>query len=118
LFPSCDVAIFPSVVAEAGPLVFLEAMASGCFPMGAYHAGMAASIDSVAGSIPDHVLELMRLRVDEKYIVADIVANVQRALNIDEDSKAALRKIAVEKYDWQTVSKRLADNLVQGDVER
>ncbi len=118
LFPSCDVAIFPSVVAEAGPLVFLEAMASGCFPMGAYHAGMAASIDSVAGSIPDHVLELMKLRVDEKYIVADIAANVQRALNIDEDSKATLRKIAVEKYDWQTVSKRLADNLVQGDVER
>ena len=31
LFPACDVAIFPSVVAEAGPLVFLEALASGCF---------------------------------------------------------------------------------------
>ncbi len=118
LFPSCDVAIFPSIVAEAGPLVFLEAMASGCFPMGAYFAGMAASIDSVAGSIPDHVSELMKLRADTKYIVADIASNVQRALNIDEDSKAALRKIAVEKYDWQTVSKRLADNLMRGEVER
>lgn len=31
LFPCCDVAIFPSVVAEAGPLVFLEALASGEF---------------------------------------------------------------------------------------
>ena len=112
LFPSCDVAIFPSIVAEAGPLVFLEAMASGCFPMGAYFAGMAASIDSVAGSIPAHVSELMKLRADEKYTVADIASNVQGALNIDEDSKAALRKIAVEKYDWQTVSKRLADYLM------
>ena len=47
LFPCCDIAIFPSIVAEAGPLVFLEALASGCFPLGTYFAGMAASIDSV-----------------------------------------------------------------------
>jgi hypothetical protein len=47
--PCCDVAIFPSVVAEVGPLVFLEALASGAFPLGTYFAGMAASINSVAG---------------------------------------------------------------------
>ena len=41
LFPCCDAAVFPSVVAESGPLVF-EALASGCFPLGTYFAGMAA----------------------------------------------------------------------------
>ena len=40
LFPCCDVAVFPSVVREAGPLVFLEALASGAFPMGTYFGGM------------------------------------------------------------------------------
>ena len=34
LFPCCDVAVFPSIVAEAGPLVFLEALASGVSPLG------------------------------------------------------------------------------------
>jgi glycosyltransferase involved in cell wall biosynthesis len=31
LFPCCDLAVFPSIVAEAGPLVLIEAMASGCW---------------------------------------------------------------------------------------
>ncbi len=111
LFPCCDAAVFPSVVAEAGPLVFLEAMASGCFPMGAYFAGMAASIDSVKDALPNQVWRLMQLRPDENHIVADIAANIQAALKIDEDAKAPLRKIAKEKYDWEKVSRRLADCL-------
>lgn len=111
LFPCCDVAVFPSVVAEAGPLVFLEAMASGCFPMGAYFAGMAASIDSVKGALPNQVWRLMQLRPDETHIVADIAANIQAALKIDHDVKAPLRTIAKEKYDWAKVSRRLADCL-------
>ena len=48
LFPCCDAGIFPSIVKEAGPLVFLEALASGCFPLGTYFAGMKASIDGIA----------------------------------------------------------------------
>ena len=51
LMPCCDVAIFPSIVPEGGPLVLLEALASGCFPLGTYFAGMAAHIDSVAGTL-------------------------------------------------------------------
>ena len=50
LFPCCDAAVFPSLVKEAGPLVFLEALASGAFPLGTYFGGMKASIDSVARS--------------------------------------------------------------------
>ncbi len=44
--------------------------------------------------------------------LADIASNLQGALNIDQDSITVLRKIAVKNYDWQTVSKRLADNLM------
>ena len=111
MFPACDVAIFPSVVAEAGPLVFLEAMASGCFPIGTYFAGMAASIDSVAGAVPGDVSELMKISADEKETVQDIVYKVRGALDVDEHSRKALRQIAVEKYDWQNISKRLAESL-------
>ena len=79
--------------------------------MGAYFAGMAASIDSVKDALPNQVWRLMQLRPDENHIVADIAANIQAALKIDEDAKAPLRKIAKEKYDWEKVSRRLADCL-------
>ena len=52
LFPCCDAGIFPSIVKEAGPLVFLEALASGCFPLGTYFGGMKASIDAIADLLP------------------------------------------------------------------
>ncbi|HEV2131957.1 MAG TPA: glycosyltransferase, partial [Longimicrobiaceae bacterium] len=61
LFPCCDVAVFPSIVREAGPLVFLEAMASGCFPLGTDFGGMAASIDTAAEVLPAEEVRWMKL---------------------------------------------------------
>ncbi len=111
LFPVCDAAVFPSVVAEAGPLVFLEALASGCFPIGTYFAGMAASIDSLTGSIPDRILNLMKLSPDPKETIGDMVSKIKKSLNVDNEFKSALRRVAVEKYDWQNVTKKFAEDL-------
>jgi glycosyltransferase involved in cell wall biosynthesis len=111
LFPCCDVAIFPSVVAEAGPLVFLEALASGCFPLGTYFAGMAASIDSVAASLPAEDAELMKLSADETKTVADIVAKATAALSLRDKHKERLREVAVKEYDWKNVARRLVNEL-------
>ncbi len=111
LFPACDVAIFPSVVAEAGPLVFLEAMASGCFPIGTYFAGMGASIDSVSYAIPPEIVDLMKLSPNAGQTVRDIVTHVKSALYVDETYKDKLRKVAIEKYDWNNISKKLSTDL-------
>jgi glycosyltransferase involved in cell wall biosynthesis len=111
LFPCCDVAIFPSIVAEAGPLVFLEAMASGSFPLGIYFAGMAASIDSTAAVVPAAATELMKLRQAEEHTVADIVSGCVGALQLGRAHAADLRRIAVERYDWRAVGKRLLTTL-------
>ncbi len=113
LFPACDVAIFPSVVAEAGPLVFLEAMASGCFPMGTYFAGMAASIDSVSQALPPDVADFLKLSPRADQIVMDIITKVKSALYVDEMYKKKLRDITIEKYDWNNMSKKLASDLRQ-----
>lgn len=113
LFPACDVAIFPSVVAEAGPLVFLEAMASGCFPIGTYFAGMGASIDSVSYAIPPKIVDLMKLSPNASQTVRDIVTNVKSALYVDETYKDKLRKVAIEKYDWNNISKKLSADLLE-----
>ena len=62
LYPCCDIAIFPSIVKEAGSLVFLEAIASGCFPMGTYFGGMAANIDSISKKLSNSDdVELMKI---------------------------------------------------------
>ncbi len=112
LFPSADVAIFPSVVAEAGPLVFLEALASGCFPLGTYFAGMAASIDSVATVLPPDIADLMKIRPDEAYTCRDIAAKAPRALTVDAHYREVLRQVAVDRYDWKQIARRFKDTLL------
>lgn len=111
LFPSCDVAVFPSVVAEAGPLVFLEALASGCFPLGTYFAGMAASIDSVADRLPAPDAALMKLRNDPDHAVADIVRQAVDALALGGRHRKTLREAVVQHYDWANVAGKLAAEL-------
>lgn len=111
LFPCCDAAVFPSVVKEAGPLVFLEALASGSFPLGTYFGGMKASIDSVAEVLPPGEAEAMKLSANAERTVADIVANVPPALELGERHREALFRLARERYDWGSVTRKLADEL-------
>lgn len=111
LLPCCDLGIFPSVVAEAGPLVFLEALASGCFPLGTYFAGTAATIDALAGSLPADATELMKLRNDPALTVADIVDKAKAALVLQGRYRDDLRSTAEERYDWTAVADRFATAL-------
>ena len=102
LFPCCDVGVFPSVVREAGPLVFLEALASGCFPLGTYFGGMAASIDAASEVVPPDVAAVMRL--DPENTVAGIVSHVPLALEVGVSYKNELATLARERYDWTSVA--------------
>jgi len=111
LFPCCDVAIFPSIVKEAGPLVFLEALASGCFPIGTYFGGMAASIDSVATKIPAGDTDLMKISNRKDQMVFDIVKKTQNGLLPNDKTRKRLSNITVELYDWNSVSKKLSFEL-------
>ena len=109
LFPCCDAGIFPSIVKEAGPLVFLEALASGCFPLGTYFGGMKASIDAIAKLFPPHIVAAMKL--DQFDTVADIAKNVSTALRFGVRYKDVLSRTAQERYDWTSVGRKLAQEL-------
>ena len=109
VFPCCDVGVFPSVVREAGPLVFLEALASGCFPLGTYMGGMAASIDAASEVVPRDVAEAMKL--DPENTIADIVSHVPRALEVGVGHKDELANLARERYDWTSVAAVLEHEL-------
>jgi glycosyltransferase involved in cell wall biosynthesis len=111
LMPCCDVAIFPSIVAEAGPLVFLEALASGVFPLGTYFGGMAASIDSVAGDLPVDDAALMKVSPDPNKTIANIIANTEDALALGRRHADRLHRSVVARYDWVEVARKLAAEL-------
>jgi glycosyltransferase involved in cell wall biosynthesis len=106
LFPCCDAAVFPSVVREAGPLVFLEAMASGCFPLGTDFGGMAASIASAAQVLPADDVRWMKLSPDPEHTVTDIAAHVPAALEVAPRHRQTLARLARERYDWASVSRK------------
>jgi glycosyltransferase involved in cell wall biosynthesis len=107
LFPCCDAAIFPSVVREAGPLVFLEALASGSYPLGTYFGGMKASIDTAAEVLPAGGADAMRLSPQPERTAEDIVRNVPIALQAGPERREALFRLARERYDWSSVAKTL-----------
>jgi glycosyltransferase involved in cell wall biosynthesis len=111
LFPCCDVAVFPSIVAEAGPLVFLEALSSGCLPLGTYFGGMAASIDAVSATLPAEQADLMKIHPEDERTVEDIVTHVGGALRLGAPWKRRLRETAVERYDWRFVARKLRGEL-------
>jgi glycosyltransferase involved in cell wall biosynthesis len=109
LFPCCDAGIFPSIVKEAGPLVFLEALASGCFPLGTYFGGMKASIDAIAERFPAEIAGAMK--IDPLNTVQDIVTNVAKALEFGVRYKDILSRTAQERYDWTSVGRKLNHEL-------
>ncbi len=111
LFPCCDVAVFPSVVREAGPLVFLEAMASGSFPLGTYFGGMAASIAAAARVLPAEDAEWMKLSPEPEHTTLDIATHVPAALELAGRHQEALARLARERYDWASVSRKLTAEL-------
>ena len=109
LFPCCDVGVFPSVVKEAGPLVFLEALASGCFPLGTYFGGMKASIDGIAELLPPHIVDAMK--IDPHHVVEDIVTNALAAIRVGVRYKDVLSRAAQERFDWASVGRKLVGEL-------
>jgi glycosyltransferase involved in cell wall biosynthesis len=103
LFPCCDVGVFPSIVRESGPMVFLEALASGCFPLGTYFGGMAASIDALRDEVPPEISEIMKLDLGD--IARDLTRKIPQAMRESGRYRQALASFARENYDWSSVAK-------------
>lgn len=113
LLPCCDAGIFPSMVIESGPLVFLESLASGVFPIGTYFGGMKVKIDRVAPELAAADASFMKVRPEAAHIVADIARAVPSAVELGRRYRGTLRRIAEEHYDWGPVAQRFRQVLQQ-----
>ncbi len=111
IMPCCDVGVFPSLVKESGPMVFLEALSSGCFPVATYFAGAKNKIDTVAPYLGEDA-RFMKLRVN--HVAEDMAPVVTGALEVAAKHSATLRNIAQQEYDWQPIAAKLARTLEVG----
>jgi len=110
IFPCCRVAIFPSVIKEASPLVFAESMANGVLPTGSYHSGLRDGLDDLRPHLPDDIWQRMKLETEPERRIESMVDNLCGLLeSLDkEDLSATLRSIAVDRCDWTALARQLA----------
>ena len=103
LFPCADLAVFPSVVPEAYPLVLMESLANGVLPVVSDFSGFADGIAELVPRLGDDITERMKIPMDDTVRIQSLADNLAGLLE-DETGRErgrALRLIAEEHYDWR-----------------
>lgn len=108
LLPCARVALVPSIIKEAFPLVSIESLACGIVPLASYFSGLAPILDQVAASLGapgDYV----KIGHAPEAMIRDLSQNVPPLLSILNDDSAAkeisaaCRSLVEQKYRWKTV---------------
>lgn len=110
LFPCADLAVFPSIVPEAYPLVLMESLSNGVLPAASDFSGFREGLDLLVPFLGAETVDSMRLPTDDDTRVAGIADRLVASLGEESDRTDALRRIAVEQYDWT----RRAEEMVDG----
>ena len=102
LFPCADLAVFPSIVPEAYPLVLMESLASGVLPCASDTTGLGEGLTLLEPHLGADVVERLRLPMDDGVRVAAIADRLTALLRDSalDDLAGRLREIAVSEYDW------------------
>ncbi len=96
-------------------MVAVEAMASGVLPLCNYYAGLRDVVDEVAAASPE-LADLIKLERDK--FIDQLPEKIREALNflyphgyrnqtMRRKIGKQLRRISVEKFSWDGISKRL-----------
>ncbi len=111
LFPIADLAVFPSVVPEAYPLVLMESLSNGVLPVVSYFSGFTDGIDELADVIPEDLLSRMRIPMDNEERISALADNILHILASDsfKTIRPTLRQVACERYDWNLRATQMID---------
>ena len=109
LFPIVDLAVFPSVVPEAYPLVLMESLSNGVLPMVSYFSGFTDGIDELSDVIPEELLSLMRVPMTPEHRVNIMAENLTQILASEsfQTIRPTLREVACQRYDWTLRAKQM-----------
>ncbi len=104
VFPCADLAVFPSVLPEAYPLVLMESLASGVLPCASDLTGLGEGLRDLEPFL-DSVIDVDRLRLPmaDDGRVSSIAATLIALLSDPAVPQLGprLREIAVSQYDWR-----------------
>ncbi|MHC4932520.1 MAG: glycosyltransferase [Planctomycetota bacterium] len=103
LFPCADLAVFPSLVPEAYPLVLMESVANGVLPLVTDFSGFAEGLDLLEPHLGRDVVDRLRLPREPDGRVPTIANRVGALLRegASEQTRSRLRSIAVHHFDWR-----------------
>lgn len=109
LFPCADLAVFPSVVPEAYPLVLMEALSNGVFPVVSYFSGFKDGVDELSPYIEKDMLDKMKIPMEFDVRIHTLKENINHLLKNPKlkTIKTGLRKIATDHFDWKLRAKQM-----------
>jgi glycosyltransferase involved in cell wall biosynthesis len=108
VFPCVDVALFPSVIPEAYPLVLMESLSNGVLPTASNFSGFREGLDQLVPDLGEERVDLMRLPMEDATRVKGIADRLAALLSDERDWTQDLRDIATSRYDWAIRAEQMA----------
>ena len=109
LFPCADLAVFPSVVPEAYPLVLMESLANGVLPVVSYFSGFKDGVDDLSQYLREDLIENMKIPMIIENRVTSLASQITNLLSKLKSTSVnrQLAKIASDQYDWNHRAQQL-----------
>lgn len=111
LFPCADLAVFPSVVPEAYPLVLMEALSNGLIPVVSDFRGFRSGLNELAKFFDPAIHECMKIPMDPDTRIPSLVDHVASLLQNPKifEMQQNLHQIAVDNYDWSLRAQQMVE---------
>jgi len=109
LFPCADLAIFPSLLPEAYPLVLMESLSAGVLPMATDFSGFKEGLDELEPNLGKELVDRMRIPHSPGGRIQALANQATTLLSLLQarDPASTLARIARENYDWTVRARQM-----------
>jgi glycosyltransferase involved in cell wall biosynthesis len=116
LLAFADVCVVPSVFPEAFGMVAAESAAAGCPPIVARHSGLAEVAADLEAALAPSLARLVSVPAGDANALRDCLSELLALPNGDrEELRATVRRVAVERWSWAGIARRLLDEAQVSD---
>ena len=111
VFPCADVAVFPSVVPEAYPLVLMESLANGVVPLVSDFSGFADGLRELDRLLGPELVDRMRIPSSGPFRVERLAQQLIALLGDRtlDALRPRLRAVAVRHFDWSVRAAQMTE---------
>ena len=102
VFPCASLAVFPSVLPEAYPLVLMEALSNGVIPVVSDFRGFRCGLNDLTEFLEPEIHSNMKIPMDPRIRMVSFIEHVTTLLKNPkvETLQSYLHEVAVNNYDW------------------